>query len=68
VRSQQVNELLLNEMQAKQPSPWNSFSKKEFMSAINECSNFSALGPDRICIDLGHWPTHFKMSSSIIIP
>jgi len=21
-----------------------------------------------ICIDLGHWPSHFKMSTSIIIP
>ena len=55
-------------MQAKQSSSWNSFSKKEFMSAINKCSNSSILGPDRICIDLGHWPTYFKMSSSIIIP
>jgi len=92
VQNCQVNASLLDEIPTKLSSLWSPFSRKEFTSAIDKCSNLSASGPNRIswkhlkiivkdeeclgnivnianmCINLGHWPLHFKSSLSIIIP
>ena len=39
---------ILNEIERKPSQQWNSFSKAEFKSAINKCSDSSALGPDKL--------------------
>jgi len=47
-QSQQVNESLLEKLLSKQYSLWNSFFRKEFIMAINKCSNSFASELDRI--------------------
>ena len=88
----QVDVEILNELDHKPSQSWGPFSKFEFLSAISNCADSSAPGPDRLtwrhwktivkndaclsnvinitdaCINLGHWPNHFKMSTTIIIP
>jgi len=88
----QVDVAVLNELDQKPSQNWSSFSRFEFLSAINSCADSSSPGPDRltwrhwkniikndaclsnviniadVCINLGHWPNHFKMSTTIIIP
>ena len=88
----QVDAEILNELDQKPSQSWGFFSKFEFLSAISNCADSSAPGPDRLtwrhwknivkndaclsnviniadaCINLGHWPNHFKMSTTIIIP
>ena len=44
----QVNINILNKIEHKPAQWWSPFSKEEFKSAINKCSNGSALGPDKL--------------------
>ena len=88
----QVDFNILNKVESKHCQVWNPFSRYKFESAIHKCSDFFALGPDKMswrhckliiknddclskiiniadaCINLGHWPKYFKISTTIVIP
>ena len=88
----QVDINILNEIDHKLSQVWMLFSRYEFESAIQKCSDNSAPGPDKMswrhwklifkdsdclskiiniadaCINLGHWPKYFKISTTVIIP
>ena len=46
---------------------WNPFSKEDIMSIIKKCNNSLTPELDKLCIDLGHWPLHFKVLTTIVI-
>ena len=59
---------------------WVPFLKEELISVIKKCSNTLTLRLDKlswrhlkrivkddVCIDIGHWPSHFKVLTTIII-
>jgi len=43
-----VDPNILNEIERKPSQQWSSFSRTEFKSAINKCSDSSAPGPDKL--------------------
>ena len=87
----QTDPQLLKEIPYKEVTNWNSFSKKEFISAVEKYNNSSTPRPDKLSwrhlkiivkdnvylnkfidiantyINLEHWPSHFKMSTTIVI-
>ena len=44
----QTDPQLLKEIPCKEITKWNSFSEKEFISAIEKCNNSSTPGPDKL--------------------
>jgi len=75
----QIDISVLDKISNKQLSKWVPFPEKEFTSFIAKCNNLSTPGPNKsclksiiniadVCFELGHWPSHFKVFMSIIIP
>jgi len=50
-----------------QKTEWPSFSKVEFINAINKYI-INIINIANSCINLGYWPSHFKKLMLIIIP
>ena len=50
------------------PGPNYVFWKHFKVVVDNDKYLFNIVNITNICIDLGHWPSHFKMSTLIIIP
>ena len=77
----QIDISLLNEIFNKHSMRWLFFFKEKFISSINKCNNSSTSSPNKLlwrylkcivkdntCLEIGYWPNHFKILTSIIIP